>query len=415
MKGILLDRIEDMHEHISLLPTQPLPHRKRGEHEPSLPKETVKRKHLVSETESAILSNRGFEHQFDPNFVDFGQEVTVDESIVKMEKSEILIDQSGGRYEIQQALGEGGMGSVYQVKDLKNGMEKAVKFIKSDRRDKAMIVDRFEREIHVMAMLQDPFILPALDVIQVKKDGVEVTGLVMAYVEGPNLDEEIENEKKIESSRAILLTAQIVFALETLREVGIVHRDIKPANILLQKISTGEEFVQLGDFGIVGFAFASEAESVGKPRDAMAVSEDVLTVTGEFVGTPGFSSPEAVMGKGTDHRNDLYALGVTVYRMLTGEYPYSGDTLKEIVNNQLSQIPPSFKDLGCSNIPEWLEHLVMNLLEPDPEDRFQTAKEVFQALKEGVEQDYPELLTTIPFVWDYKRTSSYDTSIQRAA
>ncbi len=369
----------------------------------------------MSETESAILSNRGFEHQFDPNFVDFGQEVTVDESIVKMEKSEILIDQSGGRYEIQQALGEGGMGSVYQVKDLKNGMEKAVKFIKSDRRDKAMIVDRFEREIHVMAMLQDPFILPALDVIQVKKDGVEVTGLVMAYVEGPNLDEEIENEKKIESSRAILLTAQIVFALETLREVGIVHRDIKPANILLQKISTGEEFVQLGDFGIVGFAFASEAESVGKPRDAMAVSEDVLTVTGEFVGTPGFSSPEAVMGKGTDHRNDLYALGVTVYRMLTGEYPYSGDTLKEIVNNQLSQIPPSFKDLGCSNIPEWLEHLVMNLLEPDPEDRFQTAKEVFQALKEGVEQDYPELLTTIPFVWDYKRTSSYDTSIQRAA
>lgn len=419
MKGVLLDRIEDMNERIPLPPTQPSPHRNRGEHEPPFPKETVKRERVVSDAAPVALPDVRSEHSFDPDFVDFGpEEVSVDESMtgpyVEMEKGERLTDQFGGRYEVQKRLGEGGMGSVYKVKDLRNGMVKAMKFIRPDLRDEQMIVDRFEREIRVMATLQDPFILPALDVVEVEKDGVEVTGLVMAYVDGPSLEKEIENGQTLSPERVLVLTGQIAFALETLHEAGIVHRDIKPANILIQKISTGEEFVRLGDFGVVGFAFEPNVSSSDSSvRDVPPPSS--ITGANQIVGTPGFLSPDAAMGKKIDHRNDLYALGTTMYQMLTGKYPHVGNTWKDIVRNQLYQAPPSFESLGLTHVPEWLEHIVLNLLEPNPEDRFQTAEELFQALKEGIAEDYPELLTTIPFVWDHNRESSYDTSIRRAA
>lgn len=408
-----------MNERMPLPPTQPSPHRKRGEREPIVQHETVKRKRVVSDTKPVDVPIGRSDHVLDPDFVDFGPEVVVDESItgeyVEIEEGEVLADEQGNQFEFQTSLGKGGMGSVYKVKDLRTGLLRAMKFIHADVRDEPVFVERFKREIQVMAKMQNPFILSALDVVRFQKEGKELVGFMTEFVNGPDLEKEIISEGQIKPSRVVVLAGQMAFALNSLHKAGLIHRDIKPANILIQTIPTGEEFVRIGDFGIVGFAFESDQNPEDhQERNVMSGTSQLLTKQGTFVGTPGFVSPEGVRGKKIDHRSDLYAFGATLYQMITGQYPFDGDLFENILRKQISGKIKSFKSCGVEDVPEWLEYIVQNLLEPNPEDRFLSAEDVFHALKEGVEQDYPELLTTIPFIWDLKQ-ERYDTSIRRAA
>lgn len=336
---------------------------------------------------------------------------------VEIKTGQVLTDKRGERYVIKKKLGEGGMGGVFEIEEARTGIVRAVKFMNSRNRKISSYVKRFEREIKVLAHLNNPFILTAQKVVEFEIDGEVVTGFVTSFVEGPNLDEEIQKEKQMPFERLVLLAGQMALALEALREQGIVHRDLKPQNIFLQQMpknegqKQAEQFVRIGDFGIVGFAFESE-KPTQDDDPFFTVRNEKLTRSGYTVGTPMYMSPEAASGKELDHRSDLYSLGIVMYNMVTGHPPFTGEPL-DVLKAQISRIPfPMARE--DEQIPDWLQDIVMTLLQKDPEDRFQSARDVFLELKAGVAKDYPELLNEIPFIWNIKPTS-YDASLRSAA
>ncbi|MBI5369791.1 serine/threonine protein kinase [Candidatus Uhrbacteria bacterium] len=315
-------------------------------------------------------------------------------------------DEHGDHYTILEKLGEGGMGGVFRVRDERTGLERAVKFMNSRHRQDQMYIRHFQKEIEALVKLKNPFILFPEHLTYFQIGGERVPGFFTELVEGPTLQKEIQTRGTIEPKQLSILAGQMAFGLEALRRAGIVHRDIKPANIFLQVQPNGEQFVRIGDFGIV-----SDGEQPMGPEGSSTsgdlVTQDRLTKVGYIVGTPAFMSPEAVGGKAVDHRSDLYSLGIVLYQMATGRLPFSGeDTLRQ----QLMDDPKPFADLGITEEPKWLEHIVMKLLEKDPEDRYQSAIEVFQAFKDKVAKTYPEALNEIPFMWDIKspQSQSYD-------
>lgn len=310
-----------------------------------------------------------------------------------------LTDKRGDQFQILDILGKGGMGGVYKMLEQRTGREVAVKFMNASARGTPALVARFEREIQVLGRLQNPFILTAYDVMEATVDGEKMVGLVMEYVEGASLEDEVEKLEGLPPKRVATLAAQLAVALESLRGAGLVHRDFKPANVLLQRSAQGEEFVRVGDFGIVSFAFEDERKKKRSFDDLRASGS--ITRAGRTVGSPSFMSPEAARGAKMDHRSDLYSLGLVLYEMLTGEPPFGGLSAHDIMMKQMTARIPSLTDRGIHDVPEWLEGIMKKLVEKDPKDRYQTAKEVYDALKEGVRQDYPELLNEIPFNWNY--------------
>lgn len=323
-----------------------------------------------------------------------------------------LTDARGDKYQVIKKLGEGGMGAVFQLLDLRLGIMRAVKFMHDDVRRQGGI-KRFQREIKVLANLNNPFIVPAQDVIEVNTGGKRQLGLVMNMVEGSNLSLEIINSRKIAPKRVALLAGQLAFALESLRKEGLIHRDLKPENILLHTNVSGETFVQIGDFGVVGFAFQDERQA---HTTTVLKNERSKKFTGKgtVIGTPRYMSPEEIENKSVDHRSDLYALGVVIYEMLEGHTPFRGpDT--HIFYEHLEKKVPSLTQKTEGEIPSWLEQIVLTLLEKKPKDRIQTAAEVFEAIKDGVRKDFPELLNEIPFIYDLEFSPSAYASQTRLA
>lgn len=327
---------------------------------------------------------------------------------------EMLIDQRGDKYEFIGLIGQGGMGSVYKVREERTGIILAMKFLNPDMRDAQTAIKRFELEIRVLGQINNPFILSAHDVARFQIGGKEMVGLVTEFVNGPTLEEEMEKEGRLEPKRLVTLAGQILIALESLREYGIVHRDIKPGNIFLEYMPDGEQIVRLGDFGIVSFDLGDQEpdrpnESLRKARLAS------LTESETIVGTPKYMAPEAIKRGKVDHRGDLYSFGAMLYEMAVGRPPFaSGDGLK-VIRQHVTDIPESFLRQGVEDVPEWIEDIVLRLLEKEPEDRFQSAAEVFAALKNGVAKDYPKLLNEIPFIWNIEPQTYDDTSLAVAA
>ncbi len=333
---------------------------------------------------------------------------------LEIKVGEVLTDERGDKYVLRKKLGEGGMGAVFEVEDERTGMIHAVKFMNNRMRGVSAAVKRFQREIRVLGQMNDPFILAAHDVTHFEIDGERVVGFVTEFVEGPTIDEEIKKKGWIEPKQLVTLGAQLTIALESLRKEGIVHRDLKPQNIFLQQMPNGEQFVRLGDFGIVGFEF--ESERTAPMDDPLGETRaEYLTEFGYAVGTPAFMSPEAVNAGLFDHRSDLYSLGVLLYNMAVGKPPFDEDPVHIIMRKQVTDIPESFARQGVHDVPEWIEDITRRLLQKNPEDRFQTAADVFVAFKEGVTKDYPELLHKVPFIYDFKPESYDNASVQLAA
>lgn len=325
------------------------------------------------------------------------------EDVIQFEikEGQVLTDDAGHTYSIVEKLGEGGMGAVFKVKDEQTEMIRAIKFLNNRQRDVPSAVKRFEREIRVLGQLDNPFILAPFDAAHFELEGEQVVGLVTDFVNGPNLEREIKKEGWIKPERLVTLGAQLASALETLRKAKIVHRDLKPANIFLEKMPNGEEFVRIGDFGIAGFDFESE-HTVPQDDRLRDLRGEQLTDIEFLVGTPQFMSPEAVRGGIVDHRSDLYSLGIVLYQMVVGKVPFSDSPPHIILRQQMSDTPESFARQGAKDMPKWIEDIVQRLLQKNPQDRYQSAAEVFVALKEGVAKHYPKLLNEIPFIWDLK-------------
>jgi tetratricopeptide (TPR) repeat protein len=260
-----------------------------------------------------------------------------------------------GRYDIERELGRGGMATVYLAHDRKHGRALAIKVLRPELGE-ALGSERFLREIQIAANLTHPHILPL-------HDSGEAGGLlyyVMPYVPGESLRALLEREKQLPIEEALRITGQVLSALTHAHSRGIVHRDIKPENILL---ADGEAVV--ADFGI--------ARAIG------AAGEGRITQAGTSLGTPGYMSPEQVVGDADlDARSDVYAVACLLYEMLVGEPPFTGP-MEMVVELQLTgkATPPSARRPTVT--PE-LDAVILKALQKTPADRFATAAQFGEAL-----------------------------------
>ncbi len=250
----------------------------------------------------------------------------------------------GGRYRIEGELGRGAMGIVYRARDAVLERSVALKELPVYLAQDAERVSRFRQEARVLARLSHPNIVHLYDLIE--EEGRIL--LAMELVEGGDLETLLEERGALPVPLAARLGVQIAEALAYTHERGIVHRDLKSANVLL----TAQGVPKITDFGLAKLAQSSQA-----------------TQEGAILGSPLYMSPEQAAGRPADHRSDLYSLGILLYRMVTGNPPFRGETAS-VLAQHLTQ-PPEAPRAAVPGLPEELERLILSLLEKDPERREQ--------------------------------------------
>ena len=258
-----------------------------------------------------------------------------------------------GRYELQGIIGEGGMAVVYRAMDHRLNRPVAVKIMRREMIGDEEFRSRFCAESHAVAMLSNPNIVAVYDV----SHSDENEYIVMELVDGITLKQYMEKKGALPWREALHFTKQIARALGHAHERGIIHRDIKPQNIMLLRDGT----IKVADFGIA------------------ALENEIHESNGEAIGSIHYIAPEQARGLLPDTRSDLYSLGVVMYEMLTGELPYTGETLGEIAIKHMNAEPVPPRQL-VPEIPEELEAVTLKAMCADMEQRYQSAGELLQDL-----------------------------------
>ena len=313
-----------------------------------------------------------------------------------LDPHEALHEALSDRYELEEVLGEGGMGTVYLARDRKHDRPVAIKTIHPDRTSEE-VRTRFEREISITARLQHPHILPLLD------SGIagETLYYVMPLAEGESLRQRLDQQGRLPLEEALQIAREVASALEHAHRHDIVHRDIKPSNIML----VGGSAV-VTDFGIA----KAIAEAGGEH----------LTQTGLAIGSPTYMSPEQSTGAlAVDGRSDIYSLGCVLYEMLAGEPPFTGSTPLELIARSIREEAPPLRS-KVKGVPPEVERAVHKALAKAPEDRFKTAEAFAQALTGGREAAAAQALTAVlsgqeagsPGFWsELRRRKVYSTGV----
>ncbi|MEU6219599.1 Stk1 family PASTA domain-containing Ser/Thr kinase [Streptomyces sp. NPDC047022] len=262
----------------------------------------------------------------------------------------------GGRYELGQVLGRGGMAEVYLAHDTRLGRTVAVKTLRADLARDPSFQARFRREAQSAASLNHPAIVAVYDTGEDYIDGVSIPYIVMEYVDGSTLRELLHSGRKLLPERAMEMTIGILQGLEYAHRNGIVHRDIKPANVMLTR--NGQ--VKVMDFGIAR---------------AMGDSGMTMTQTAAVIGTAQYLSPEQAKGEQVDARSDLYSTGCLLYELLTVRPPFVGDSPVAVAYQHVREEPqpPSLFDPEIT--PE-MDAIVLRALVKDPDYRYQSADEM---------------------------------------
>ena len=272
-----------------------------------------------------------------------------------------------GRYELMDLIGEGGMGQVYSAKHVVTGRKVAVKFLLTDLSDNAEMIERFYREARAATAVGSEHICEVLD-MQPPEMGDPY--LVMEFLSGESLKEKLQRDRRLGQTETTNIILQMLEALYAAHKAGIVHRDIKPENIFL--CDRGEHkpiLVKLLDFGI------SKFNPLGGDDDHS------LTKTGTVLGTPYYMSPEQASGdRSVGPLSDLYAAGVILYEALTGRVPFDAESFSALVVKIVTHTPPHPSDLN-PEIPRALGDLVVRSISRNASDRFQSAKEMAEALR----------------------------------
>ena len=252
-----------------------------------------------------------------------------------------------GRYEIESELATGGMGVIILAKDPYIQRQVVVKVLMYSRTLDTVYRDFFQNEAEVIAALEHPCIVPIYDF---GWHGQEPY-IVMRYMAGGSLQDKLD-KGDIKLTETSHIFKRVADALDAAHGKGIIHRDIKPSNILFD--SSGEAF--LSDFGI-------------------AKSKTIANDDGEWlVGTPAYMSPEQAEGDHVDGRSDIYALGVTLYRTLTGQLPFSSDSATSLINSHAKSPIPDIRSIRA-NIPAVWQEVVAKAMAKDRKDRYTTAGE----------------------------------------
>jgi Flp pilus assembly protein TadD/predicted Ser/Thr protein kinase len=261
-----------------------------------------------------------------------------------------------GRYEIVGLLGEGGMGAVYQARQVAMDRMVALKLILPEAVKSPAAAVRFQREMKLTAKIEHP------NTIRVYDFG-EAEGqlfLTMELVRGRNLTQVLAESGPLDLARIVRIATQVTRALQAAHAQGVVHRDLKPDNIMLLEQYGERDVVKVLDFGI--------AKSLDEQEPGM-------TAAGAVVGTPAYMSAEQAMGEPVDQRSDLYSLGIILYEMVSGRVPFTASALTALLLAHATETPPPLAQVA-RDVPPGLAALVEELLRKNPAARPQTAKAV---------------------------------------
>jgi eukaryotic-like serine/threonine-protein kinase len=293
--------------------------------------------------------------------VDFAKDWSTAATLASTEESSGLIKRLrpgfllGKRYEIRDLLGVGGMGSVYKARDRELDRFVAIKVIRPDLAGQSEILRRFKQELILARQVTHKNVIRIFDL---GEDG-GIKFISMEYIDGQNLKSKTEHSGRLSYEESVGIVQQICLALEAAHSEGVIHRDLKPHNIMIDKHGK----VSVMDFGI-----------------ARSVSSAGLTMTGAFVGTPDYMSPEQVKGESVDARSDLFSLGIIFYQLLTEKTPYAAKNTESAMFKRTRERAraPLEED---PQVPRYLSDVVAKCLEMDPRNRYQSSTEIWNALE----------------------------------
>ncbi|QNS05327.1 protein kinase domain-containing protein [Streptomyces xanthii] len=265
---------------------------------------------------------------------------------------------AGGRYQLRDLLGEGGMASVHLAHDTRLDRAVAIKTLHTELGREDAFRQRFQREAQSVAKLTHTNIVSVFDSGEDELNGTITPYIVMEYVEGRPLgsvlDEDVRQYGAMPADKALKITADVLAALEISHEMGLVHRDIKPGNVMMTK----RNVVKVMDFGIAR---------------AMQSGVTSMTQTGMVVGTPQYLSPEQALGRGVDARSDLYSVGIMLFQLTTGRLPFEADSPLAIAYAHVQEEPVAPSSINRS-LPPAIDALVARALKKNPNERFPSAE-----------------------------------------
>ncbi|MCX4534063.1 protein kinase [Streptomyces sp. NBC_00841] len=287
---------------------------------------------------------------------------------------------AGGRYQLRDLLGEGGMASVYLAYDSALDRQVAIKTLHTELGREQSFRERFRREAQAVAKLQHTNIVSVFDTGEDELGGALMPYIVMEYVEGEPLGSvlqaDIRSYGAMPADKALKVTGDVLAALDTSHEMGLVHRDIKPGNVMVTKRGV----VKVMDFGIAR---------------AMQSGVTSMTQTGMVVGTPQYLSPEQALGRGVDARSDLYSVGIMLFQLLTGRIPFDADSPLAIAYAHVQEEPVAPSSINRSITPA-MDALVARALKKNPNERFPSAAamqdEITRVLNAGGQTGAPMII-----------------------
>ena len=262
-----------------------------------------------------------------------------------------------GHYEVLEIIGRGGMGTVLRAFDGKLHRVVAIKVMAAQLATNATARKRFTREAQAAAAVTHDHIVT----IHAVEEANELPYLVMQYVSGLSLQQRLDRNGPLQLREIVRIGMQAAAGLAAAHGHGLIHRDVKPSNILLEN---GVERVKITDFGL-----------------ARAVADASLTQSGVVAGTPHYMSPEQACGEVVDQRTDLFSLGSMLYAMCTGRPPFRAGSIIAVLKRVCEETPGAIREAN-DEVPDWLIAIVEKLLAKSPADRFQSAAEVADLLKD---------------------------------
>ena len=286
-----------------------------------------------------------------------GDQILVGESLIVFHEvisaDDAFLGSVVGGYEILELLGKGGMGRVYKARQLSLDRIVALKVLSKRYSNNSAFIERFRREAMAMAKLGHPSIVAVYDVGEA--DGLHF--ISMEYMAGGSVAKQISGGRKIQPEQAVSMMLDIAAGLAYAEEKGVIHRDVKPENMMIDAAGN----VKICDLGI-----------------ALTADEDASRI-GVF-GSPHYIAPEQAQGRPIDHRADIYALGASFYRILTGKTMFRAPSAREVILKQVKEQPPAIGEIEPSLHPD-LCALIMQLVSKNPEERPAGAAKVIEKLR----------------------------------